>query len=101
MMNAHPCAFCVLLYTTPPRFAGALVHSRFHQGWDMGRDDDVYVSPMISKQAHGWALLVAAALPLTHTSYSRSSDEQDVDAPGATALSERGEADQAVVQFRR
>jgi hypothetical protein len=42
-----------LLYTTPPRFAGALVHSRFHQGWDMVRDDDVYVSPMISKQAHG------------------------------------------------
>jgi hypothetical protein len=54
----------------------------------MGRDDDVYVSPMISKQAHGQAFLVAV------TSHSRSPEQDvdtwDVDARGATALSERG-----------
>src|SRR5260221_11232156 len=69
---------CFLLYTTPPRFAEALVHSGFHQAWDMGRDDDVYVSPMISKQAHGEALRFDRC---GITSHPRSS-EQNVDARG-------------------
>src|SRR5258707_1843114 len=94
------CAFC--LYTTPPRFAGALVHSRFHQGWDMGRDDDVYVSPMISKQAHGEALRFDRCGITSHPRSSEQNvDTRGVDARGATALSERGEADHAVFQFRR
>jgi hypothetical protein len=63
----------------------------------MGRDDDVYVSPMISKQAHGYALLRNAIYPPNPVRIMRfsSSPEQgantrDVDARGATALSERG-----------
>jgi hypothetical protein len=40
-----------LLYTTPPLLLERI--SMIHQGLDMGRRDDVYIFPMISKQAHG------------------------------------------------
>jgi hypothetical protein len=75
---------CFLLYTTPPRFAGALLHSRFHQGWDMGRRDDVYVFPTPSTAPTGPVFLKNISV-----------DTWDVDARVATALRERGNQGQA------